>query len=231
MRRLVHGRISPSMVVALVALFAALGGTAVASLSQSKGDAIIKKHSLSGNRLKNHTITGTQVKLGKLGKVPQASHADTAGSAATANSASSANRATTANNAANANTVGGQTVTKLFATVAPGASPVQVYSKQGLTISLSCPTSTNVHLVANGPAANNANLDVQGNQPGGAFESRTEPLTPTSDTVLGSGNHGAGVAEYGTSDGHVVSVTYGFDDVVSAISSTDCAVWGHATSS
>jgi glycerol-3-phosphate dehydrogenase len=30
--------------------------------------------------------------------------------------------------------------------------------------------------------------------------------------VIGAGNYGTGVAEYATSDGHVVSVTYGFDD-------------------
>lgn len=233
MRKLL-GRTSPSMVVALGALFVALGGTAVARLAQSKGDAIIKKHSLSGNRLRNHTITGTQIKLSKLGKVPRASHADTAGSATTAGSAKtagSASTANTANSAANATTVGGQSVARIFATVAPGASAVQVYSKAGLTLTFSCPSSTNDQLVASGPAAGNANLVIQGNGQVGAFESRTEGVNSSSSVVIGSGNYGTGVAEYGTSDGHVVSVTYGFDDADSGISSTGCSVWGHAVSS
>jgi hypothetical protein len=36
------------------------------------GDKLIKKHSVSGNRLRNHAITGKQVNLNKLGKVPSA---------------------------------------------------------------------------------------------------------------------------------------------------------------
>ena len=229
---------SPALAVATVALFVALGGTAVASFGPFKGDAIIKKHSLSGNRLKNGTITGSQINLQKLGKVPSASHADTAGSANTANSANTAANAanatnavnaTNATNAANASTVSGQSVTPIFATVAAGAAAVQVYSKQGLTLTFSCPTSTNDQVVANGPAAANDNLVVQGNGQAGAFQSRTEHMGPSSNVVIGSGNYGTGVAEYGTSDGHVVSVTYGFDDANSGISS-DCSLWGNAVS-
>lgn len=54
----------------------ALGGTAFAAVS---GDSLIKKNSLSGNRLKNHTVTGTQVNLGKLGTVPTATNASSLG--------------------------------------------------------------------------------------------------------------------------------------------------------
>ena len=73
------------MVVALLALVVALGGTAVAGIIRSKGDTIIKRHSLSGNRLKNHTITGTQINLSKLGTVPNAAFANAAGSANNSN--------------------------------------------------------------------------------------------------------------------------------------------------
>ena len=44
-------RPSPATVISVVALFVALGGTAVAAFGPFKGDKIIKKHSLSGNRL------------------------------------------------------------------------------------------------------------------------------------------------------------------------------------
>lgn len=39
---------------------------------------IINKHTLSGNRLINHSISGTQIELSTLGKVPSAHNADSA---------------------------------------------------------------------------------------------------------------------------------------------------------
>ena len=71
-------RPSPSMVVALIALVFAMSGTAVAATHLVSGDSLIKKHTLSGNRLRNHTLTGSQIKLNSLGKVPRAAKADTA---------------------------------------------------------------------------------------------------------------------------------------------------------
>ena len=90
------------MMVALAALFVALGGSAVAAQLASSGDLLIKKQSLSGNRLRNHTVTGTQVNLAKLGKVPSAKVADTATSATSAANATNASHASTADNATNA---------------------------------------------------------------------------------------------------------------------------------
>jgi hypothetical protein len=78
------------MVVATIALIVALGGNAVAAFGPFKGDKIIKKRSLSGNRLRNHTLTGTQIDLAKLGVVPNANHATTAGFATSATAAGSA---------------------------------------------------------------------------------------------------------------------------------------------
>jgi hypothetical protein len=129
----------------------------------------------------------------------------------------------------NAGTVNGETATRIFANIATGASPVQVYSKHGLTITFSCPTSANDQVVANGPASGNDNLVAQGDGADGPFESRTEHMGPSSDVVIGTGNYGTGLAEYGTSDGHVVSVNYGYDDAVSGISS-NCTIWGVAVS-
>jgi hypothetical protein len=102
------------MVVATVALIVALGGTAfagpVAQLARMiSGDNLIRKHSLSGNRLRNHTLTGTQINLSKLGTVPNANQANRAGFASTAgsaNTANSANNAGFATSAGSANTAG-----------------------------------------------------------------------------------------------------------------------------
>lgn len=94
------------MLVAILALVVAATGTAVAATSLVKGDSLIEKRSLSGNRLKNHTVTGTQVNLGKLGKVPSARRADAAGWALNATRATSAKSALHADNAYNAENAG-----------------------------------------------------------------------------------------------------------------------------
>lgn len=72
---------SPALVVAVIALVAALTGTAVAAKHLISGSSI-KKHSIPGNRLANHSITSTQVNKSKLGTVPHATVADTAANAA-----------------------------------------------------------------------------------------------------------------------------------------------------
>jgi hypothetical protein len=93
------------MVVALIALLVALSGTAnagpVAQLAKLvSGDKLIKPETLSGNRLRKHTLTGTQINLSKLGTVPKAGYAATAGSAGFATFANLAITATTAQNVA-----------------------------------------------------------------------------------------------------------------------------------
>jgi hypothetical protein len=90
-----------------LALALAASGSAFAAAALMKGDSLIKKQSLSGNRLRNHTITGTQINLGKLGKVPNAAAADVATNANHASNADSATNATNATKAANANQLGG----------------------------------------------------------------------------------------------------------------------------
>ena len=66
-------RPSPAMVVAIVALIAALGGTAYAA-KQSNGGAIMKQ-SIGGGRLKKKTLTVFQINTNKLGVVPAAKRA------------------------------------------------------------------------------------------------------------------------------------------------------------
>jgi len=92
------------MLVAIIAVVLALGGTAAAKFGPFKGDKIIKKHSLSGNRLKNNSVTGTQIKSSTLGKVPSAANADTAGGLTGATIVHSAN-VTNPNNSQDEGTV------------------------------------------------------------------------------------------------------------------------------
>lgn len=73
MRTLWKRRPSPAMVVALVALVAALGGTAYAA-GQINGNSI-QKQSIGGGKLKHQTLTGYQINTNKLGIVPSAHRA------------------------------------------------------------------------------------------------------------------------------------------------------------
>ena len=73
------GRPSPALVISLIALFAALGGTVYAA-SKINGRTI-KVKSIPGNRLKSNSVTGKQVKESTLGLVRRAREAQSAGTA------------------------------------------------------------------------------------------------------------------------------------------------------
>jgi hypothetical protein len=103
MKRVFARRPSAALVVAMTALVVSLAGTAMAAQTLVSGDSLIKPDSLSGNRVRQHTLTGTQINLKRLGTVPSAVHASRA---TTANNATTANSAGSANNA---NALGGQT--------------------------------------------------------------------------------------------------------------------------
>src|SRR5947209_10069521 len=104
----VRRRPSASMAVALTALVVAASGTAVAASGLVTGDNLIKPRSLSGNRLRNHSVTGQQVAVGKLGKVASAKKADQAFTAGSAQNAVNAQDAQLATSARNASLLGGQ---------------------------------------------------------------------------------------------------------------------------
>jgi hypothetical protein len=89
------------MVVAVVALFVALGGTSYA-VSRIDG-SVLKNGSVSGKKLRKNTLGGREVRESTLGNVPTAARADNAGHATIADrSATSglADRASSADTAA-----------------------------------------------------------------------------------------------------------------------------------
>src|SRR6478672_13914493 len=63
-------RPSPAMIVAMLALFVALAGTAYAA--QTINGGAIKKQTIGGGKLKQKTLTGFQINTAKLGVVPAA---------------------------------------------------------------------------------------------------------------------------------------------------------------
>ena len=70
MSKLEFKRPSPAMVVAVMALIVALGGTAIAA--QNINGGAIKKQTIGGGKLKQKTLTGFQINTNKLGVVPAA---------------------------------------------------------------------------------------------------------------------------------------------------------------
>ena len=72
MRKLFKRRPTPALIVAMIALVVALGGTAYAA--QINGNSIMKQ-SIGGGKLKQKTLTGFQINTNKLGVVPTATRA------------------------------------------------------------------------------------------------------------------------------------------------------------
>jgi hypothetical protein len=108
---------SHNTVIAYLALFVALGGTAFAATQlpknsvgskQLKPNAVtaakIKNGAVNGSKIGPNAITGANVDESTLGRVPSAGSAESAATAGHANSATNAGHATTAGNA---NTLGG----------------------------------------------------------------------------------------------------------------------------
>jgi hypothetical protein len=164
------------MIVALVALVLAASGTAVAAGSLVGGDKLIKKRSLSGNRLRNHTITGKQVNLKKLGKVPSAKNADHATSANSATTATSATSATSATNANNASNLGGQPASNFLTTASrigtngvvkvPGTASgntVTLFSVGPFTVTLTCTKTGSGTTLSESGTSTEAGSDIDGN--------------------------------------------------------------------
>lgn len=99
------GRITYANVVATLALFVALGGSAVAATTLISGRSI-RRGSIPANRLRAHSLTRTQLNLKRLGALPHAKLADHAASADTATSAVNAANAANATSATNATHAG-----------------------------------------------------------------------------------------------------------------------------
>jgi len=127
-------RNSPALVVSVIALFVALGGSVYAAKKAKLDGKAIRAKSIPGNRLKPRSIAANRLKPGvlrsaaltspltgvdinelTLGQVPSATHADSADSA---QSAVDAQTALNAVNAVDAKTVNGHSVGCL-----PGTRP------------------------------------------------------------------------------------------------------------
>jgi hypothetical protein len=118
------------MVVAIAALVVAASGTAVAASRLVTGDSLIKKDSLSGNRLRNATVTGRQIKLSSLGEVPSAKTA--------ANAQELGGRPASAYALGPSGGAGSSSVTNSGLVTASGGQTVKLASFGPFTVSLKC---------------------------------------------------------------------------------------------
>ena len=92
---------SPALVIALIALFVALGGTSYAAIKLPKnsvGTKQIRNNAVTGAKIKNGAVTKSKINTSGL-IVPNATHASTADSATSPTNATNATNATTAANA------------------------------------------------------------------------------------------------------------------------------------
>jgi hypothetical protein len=241
------------MVIAILALVVASTGTAIAA-GLVDGDSLIKQRSLSGNRLRDHTVTGKQIKLNALGTVPTANlaktaktantainagHAATAGSATTAGAAATAttaghaataDSATTAASASTATNVNGQQVVSLYASAAAGGAAQQLMNLAGVTIMVGCASGTNAPSMAISNTASpsqSARINIAAIGAGPApYETQGDF---SSTTLIGSGSTaGTGEANAVFADKHVVSVDYSYEGGGIGGSFGDCLFSGHA---
>jgi hypothetical protein len=134
---------SPSLVIAVVALFVALGGTSFAAINalpkNSVGTKQLKNNAVTGTKIADGTVTASKIDPSGL-TVPTATHATSAGSATNATnathaaSADSAASAGTATNASNAAELGDQLPSfYLPASTVHRIGPIRVSACTGLS--------------------------------------------------------------------------------------------------
>ena len=72
MKRLVRMRPSPAMVISLIALFVALGGTSYAVATGSIDSREVRNYTLTGKDMRKDGVGGVTIKESRLGPVPSA---------------------------------------------------------------------------------------------------------------------------------------------------------------
>jgi hypothetical protein len=159
---------SPALVVSLVALVAALGGTSYAAFSLPKnsvGTKQLKNKAVTSSKIKNGAVTSSKINTSGL-TVPNASHANSADNATNATNATNANHATSADsatnaghatsadNATNATSVDGMQLTSFTYAAANGSTKSTVVNGfDGLTLKASCTSGANNGLTVYGNSA------------------------------------------------------------------------------
>lgn len=146
MSKLKSRRPSPAMVVAMIALFVALAGTAYAA--QTINGGAIKKQTIGAGKIKHKTLTGYQINVNKLGTVPTAKSAIRASHTywAVVNNPPSPGNATLARGSDAGITVaeGGGAVNVIFPVNISGCADVSSRNNAGTTVPGAGTAQTNI---------------------------------------------------------------------------------------
>ncbi|HXO09269.1 MAG TPA: hypothetical protein VN880_14610 [Solirubrobacteraceae bacterium] len=210
---------SPALVVSVVALVVALGGTSYAAFSLPKnsvGSKQLKKNAVTTSKIKNNAVTTSKIKNGSVTAskintsgltVPNAQNANHANSADSATNAANAANATNATNANNATTVGGKQVKQFFVNDPASTANTAVLTVDGVTINGGCDAGTNPQLTIQNDSGKGGML--------GGLSVRNAATTTvvvtnfTSTPVdLTNGSNGGGFVTAELANGNVVSVQY-----------------------
>ena len=208
MSRLRPRKPSASMLIALIALMVALGGTSYAAVTlpaNSVGTKQLTKNAVTTPKIKNRAVTAAKINPAGL-TVPRAT------------------------NAGNASTADGQTLTNVNVNV-PESGSQQVYSANGLSVTVLCSPGGEPTINVNGP--NHAELNWSGNNGGTTFGGRDANINNSPDDVTSTQGRGNGTFAASTfSPAHVLSGNLSWDDTPTHGSAfTGCSVWGSLISS
>ena len=220
MSRILRRRPSPSMIVALVALFVALAGTATAlpGRARVKKDDIaraavrsvhIKSRAIQSKHIKSRAVTRSKIARRAVSSSEVGQDALT-GTNIVESSLSTVPTATSATNAA---TVNGRTVEKISFLAPGGTGATTVLSLNGLTLVATCAAGPGLSVVANtsvaGALIHSGGIRITGPSgyyneddsfnPGDSFDVLTAPT---------GGSDVQGTLTYVRADGGVVTATY-----------------------
>jgi hypothetical protein len=209
--RVLAYRPSAAMIVALIALFVALGGTtyAVRGLPRkSVGSAQLKRNAVRTQNIKARNVTKSRIARGAVDSSIVASNSLT-GNNIRESTLGTVPKANNAVNAENAAKVGGRTVQK-FSFVAPaGTGPTVALSLNGLILTATCAAGPAL-TVAGTTTINDSLVHAHVRQSGAThyladdnFDvgNNFNPLPPTTTDVIGD-------LVFARQDGEVVTATY-----------------------
>lgn len=223
MRKVVKGRISPALVISVVALVLAAGGTSLASAPvgfMARTFGFNKVERKQAKVLIESEIKSKAPKLSVLfaKTAVNAMSATSAATALTANSAGSAKSAgiaTTANNANNSNTVGGKQIKQFFMKGVANTAPATILGVDGIVIKAGCDASAH-------PIATIEDISASRAEVHGLTSNQGAPTTEVkaiADSSLGASpvdivngfTAGSGQLTVARADGVVVSILFSMD--------------------
>jgi hypothetical protein len=213
--RVLGYRPSASMIVALVALFVAMGGTtyAVRSLpSKSVGSKQIRNKAVHTRHIKARNVTRTKIARNAVDS-SLVRRDSIHGSDILEASLATVPSAKDAANAANAAKVGGRIVEK-FSFVAPGGTAAtNVLTLSGLSLTVTCNAPPALSVIAT-TSVGGAVIHASGSYaPGTAWYQADDSFDVTDTTfsplpAMAAGSNISGVITYVRQDGEVVTVTF-----------------------